>query len=67
MHSGVLGERFRTSPPSAGLPSDIYAQGLEPGLQLSRENQALREENRTLRLQRDHLSQGRARPPASQL
>lgn len=67
MHGGVLGERFSTSPPSAGLPSDIYTQGLEPGLQVTRENQALLEENRTLRLQRDHLSQGRARPPVSQL
>ncbi|KAM6066210.1 myomegalin isoform 2-T2 [Chlamydotis macqueenii] len=44
---------------ASGLPSDVYAQG--PGLQLSRENQALREDNRTLRLQCDHLSQELAR------
>ena len=58
-------ERDSAPCPFAGLPSDVYAQGSEPGLQLSRENQALREDNRTLRLQCDHLSQGRARPPAS--
>ncbi|XP_075278524.1 myomegalin isoform X2 [Opisthocomus hoazin] len=46
---------------ASGLPSDVYAQGSEPGLQLSRENQALREDNRTLRLQCDHLSQELAR------
>ncbi|XP_077038031.1 myomegalin isoform X8 [Agelaius phoeniceus] len=45
----------------SGLPSDVYAQTPELGLQLSRENQALHEENRTLRLQRDHLSQELAR------
>ncbi|NXP88525.1 MYOME protein, partial [Passerina amoena] len=45
----------------SGLPSDVYAQSPELGLQLSRENQALHEENRTLRLQRDHLSQELAR------
>ncbi|XP_057886290.1 myomegalin isoform X4 [Melospiza georgiana] len=45
----------------SGLPSDAYGQTPELGLQLSRENQALHEENRTLRLQRDHLSQELAR------
>ncbi|NXX17199.1 MYOME protein, partial [Podargus strigoides] len=55
-------ERRLASPGKAsGLPSDFYAQGPDPGLQLSRENQALREDNRTLRLQRDHLSQELAR------
>lgn len=53
-------EQTLSSAPSTGLPSDVYAQTPELGLQLSRENQALHEENRTLRLQRDHLSQGRA-------
>ncbi|XP_030352273.1 myomegalin-like isoform X4 [Strigops habroptila] len=46
---------------AAGLPSDVYAQSPELGLQLSGENKALREDNRTLRLQRDHLSQELAR------
>ncbi|NXS56946.1 MYOME protein, partial [Brachypteracias leptosomus] len=50
-------ERRLASASKAGLLSDVYAQTPEPGLQLSRENQALREDNRTLRLQRDHLSQ----------
>lgn len=67
VHDGVSGERLSTGAPFAGLPSDVYAQGPEPGLQLSGENQALREDNRTLRLQRDHLSQGRVRPPASRV
>ncbi|XP_065505111.1 putative neuroblastoma breakpoint family member 8 isoform X2 [Caloenas nicobarica] len=52
-----LERRLASAGKASGLPSDIYAQGLEPGLQLSVENQALCEENRTLRLQRDHLSQ----------
>lgn len=43
------------------MPSDVYGQPPELGLQLSRENQALHEENQTLRLQRDHLSQELAR------
>lgn len=59
LHNGALG-RDSALLPSTGLPSDVYAQTPELGLQLSRENQALHEENRTLRLQRDHLSQGRA-------
>lgn len=56
------GERYSALLPSTGLPSDVYAQTPELGLQLSRENQALHEENRTLRLQCDHLSQGMAGP-----
>lgn len=59
VHNGALG-RDSALVPFTGLPSDVYAQTPELGLQLSRENQALHEENRTLRLQRDHLSQGRA-------
>ncbi|XP_071607341.1 myomegalin isoform X10 [Heliangelus exortis] len=53
----------RLTPPGkgCGLPSDVYAQGSEPGLQVSSENQALREDNRTLRLQCDHISQELAR------
>lgn len=65
MHGRMLGRETQHQAPFAGLPSDVYAQTPEPGLQLSGENQALREDNRTLRLQRDHLSQGRAGPPAS--
>ncbi|NXU80316.1 MYOME protein, partial [Oreotrochilus melanogaster] len=57
----VSGQRLSTAPLFAGLPSDVYAQGSEPGLQVSSENQALREDNRTLRLQRDHVSQELAR------
>lgn len=60
VHGGVLGREIQHRSPFAGLPSDVCAQAPEPGLQLNRENQALREDNRTLRLQRDHLSQGRA-------
>ncbi|KAM6262086.1 LOW QUALITY PROTEIN: myomegalin-like [Porphyrio hochstetteri] len=56
-----LERRLASTGKCGGLPSDVYAQGLEPGLQLSGENQALREDNRTLRLQRDHLSQELAR------
>ncbi|NXC20642.1 MYOME protein, partial [Corythaeola cristata] len=56
-----LERRLASAGKDSGLPSDVYTQGLEPGLQLSGENQALREDNRTLRLQRDYLSQGRAR------
>ncbi|XP_009959954.1 PREDICTED: myomegalin-like, partial [Leptosomus discolor] len=55
-----LERRLASTGKASGLPSDIYAQMPEPGLQLSGENQALREDNRTLRLQRDHLSQGRS-------
>ncbi|KAM9378914.1 myomegalin isoform 2-T2 [Phaethornis superciliosus] len=53
----------RLNPPgkASGLPSDVYGQGSEPGLQVSSEIQALREDNRTLRLQRDHISQELAR------
>ncbi|NXF44874.1 MYOME protein, partial [Oceanites oceanicus] len=56
-----LERRLASTGKASGLPSDVYAQGPEPGLQLSGENQALREDNRTLRLQRDHLSQELAR------
>ncbi|KAM6305704.1 myomegalin-like [Aegotheles albertisi] len=56
-----LERRLASTGRASGLPSDVYAQGLESGLQLSGENQALREDNRTLRLQRDHLSQELAR------
>ncbi|NXY51313.1 MYOME protein, partial [Ceuthmochares aereus] len=52
-----LERRLASTSKASGLPSDVYTQRLEPGLQLSRENQALHEDNRTLRLQRDHLSQ----------
>ncbi|NXH03122.1 MYOME protein, partial [Loxia leucoptera] len=55
-----LERRLASTGKGSGLPSDVYAQTPELELQLSRENQALHEENRTLRLQRDHLSQGRA-------
>ncbi|XP_063200657.1 myomegalin isoform X4 [Chroicocephalus ridibundus] len=56
-----LERRLASTGKPSGLPSDVYAQTSEPGLQLSGENQALREDNRTLRLQRDHLSQELAR------
>ncbi|XP_071421787.1 myomegalin isoform X3 [Pithys albifrons albifrons] len=56
-----LERRLASTSKASGLSSDIYAQTPELGLQLSRENQALREENRTLRLQCDHLSQELAR------
>ncbi|KAM6078568.1 LOW QUALITY PROTEIN: myomegalin-like [Theristicus caerulescens] len=56
-----LERRLASTSKASGLPSAVYAQGPEPGLQLSGENQALREDNRTLRLQRDHLSQELAR------
>ncbi|XP_027550401.1 myomegalin-like isoform X4 [Neopelma chrysocephalum] len=52
-----LERRLASTGKASGLPSDVYAQTPELGLQLSGENQALREENRTVRLQRDHLSQ----------
>ncbi|XP_066048123.1 myomegalin isoform X2 [Chamaea fasciata] len=52
-----LERRLASTGKASGLPSDVCAQTPELGLQLSRENQALHEENRTLRLQRDHLSQ----------
>lgn len=65
LHIVVLGKGAQHLPPCAGLPSDIYAQGPELGLQLSRENQALREDNRTLRLQCDQFSRGRVGPPVS--
>lgn len=63
----ALGRETQRRSPLAGLPSDAYAQAPELGLQLSGENQALRDDNRTLRLQREHLSQGRAWPPASRV
>ncbi|KAM9283390.1 myomegalin [Morus bassanus] len=56
-----LERRLASTGKAGGLPSDVCAQGPEPGLQLSGENQALREDNRTLRLQHDHLSQELAR------
>ncbi|XP_037999975.1 myomegalin-like isoform X7 [Motacilla alba alba] len=56
-----LERRLASTGKGSGLPSDVYAQTPELGLQLSRENQALHEENRTLRLQRDQLSQELAR------
>ncbi|NXD81979.1 MYOME protein, partial [Halcyon senegalensis] len=56
-----LERRLASASKASGLPSDVCAQTLEPGLQVSRENQALHEDNRTLRLQRDHLSQELAR------
>ncbi|NXQ26698.1 MYOME protein, partial [Alaudala cheleensis] len=56
-----LERRLASTGKASGLPSDIYAQTPELGLQLSRENQALHQENQTLRLQRDHLSQELAR------
>ncbi|XP_042663096.1 myomegalin isoform X2 [Tyto alba] len=56
-----LERRLASTGKASGLPSDVYAQTPELGLQLSGENQALREDNRTLRLQRDHLSQELAR------
>ncbi|XP_039241040.1 myomegalin-like isoform X3 [Pipra filicauda] len=52
-----LERRLASTSKASGLPSDVYARTPELGLQLSGENQALREENRTVRLQRDHLSQ----------
>ncbi|XP_015724854.1 myomegalin-like isoform X2 [Coturnix japonica] len=56
-----LERRLASTGKPSGLPSDIYAQGPELGLQLSRENQALREDNRTLRLQCDQFSRELAR------
>ncbi|NXH64743.1 MYOME protein, partial [Rhabdornis inornatus] len=56
-----LERRLASTGKASGLPSEVCAQTPELGLQLSRENQALHEENRTLRLQRDHLSQELAR------
>ncbi|NXK10392.1 MYOME protein, partial [Herpetotheres cachinnans] len=52
-----LERRLASTGKATGLPGDVHAQTRELRLQLSRENQALSEENRTLRLQRDHLSQ----------
>ncbi|NXN94442.1 MYOME protein, partial [Rhinopomastus cyanomelas] len=52
-----LERRLASASKASGLPSDAYAQVPELGLQLSRENQALRDDNRTLQLQHDHLSQ----------
>lgn len=62
----ALGREAQRRSPLAGLPSDVCAQAPELGLQLSGENRTLRDDNRSLRLQREHLSQGRAWPPASQ-
>ncbi|XP_062472178.1 myomegalin-like isoform X3 [Pezoporus occidentalis] len=52
-----LERRLASAGKDSGLSSDVYAQSPELGLQLSGENKALREDNRTLRLQRDHISQ----------
>ncbi|XP_040467228.1 myomegalin-like isoform X1 [Falco naumanni] len=52
-----LERRLASTSKATGLPSDLHAQTRELRLQLSRENQALSEDNRTLRLQHDHLSQ----------
>ncbi|XP_057267168.1 myomegalin [Pezoporus wallicus] len=52
-----LEHRLASAGKDSGLSSDVYAQSPELGLQLSGENKALREDNRTLRLQRDHISQ----------
>ncbi|XP_064003297.1 myomegalin isoform X2 [Pogoniulus pusillus] len=51
-----LERRLASASKANGLPGDAYSQAAEPALQLSGENQALREDNRTLRFQRDHLS-----------
>ncbi|NWS43493.1 MYOME protein, partial [Probosciger aterrimus] len=56
-----LERRLASTCKASGLPSDVYAPSRELGLQLSGENKALREDNRTLRLQRDHVSQELAR------
>ncbi|XP_031451576.1 myomegalin-like isoform X2 [Phasianus colchicus] len=56
-----LERRLASTSKASGLPSDIYAQGPELGLQLSGENRALREDNRTLRLQCDQFSRELAR------
>ncbi|XP_021260427.1 myomegalin-like isoform X7 [Numida meleagris] len=56
-----LERRLASTSKASGLPSDVYTQGQELGLQLSGENRALREDNRTLRLQCDHLSRELAR------
>ncbi|XP_065529994.1 myomegalin isoform X2 [Lathamus discolor] len=56
-----LERRLASTGKASGLSSDVYAQSPELGLQLSGENKALRDDNRTLRLQRDHISQELAR------
>ncbi|XP_061859147.1 myomegalin [Colius striatus] len=56
-----LERRLASAGKASGLPSDVSAQAPEPGLQWSGENQALREDNRSLRLQREQLSQELAR------
>uniref|UniRef100_A0A8C9F1B2 Phosphodiesterase 4D interacting protein n=1 Tax=Pavo cristatus TaxID=9049 RepID=A0A8C9F1B2_PAVCR len=56
-----LERRLASTSKASGLPSDVYAQGPELGLQLSGENRALREDNRTLRLQCDQFSRELAR------
>ncbi|XP_040421898.1 myomegalin-like isoform X2 [Cygnus olor] len=56
-----LERRLASTGKASGLPGDAYTQGPEPGLQLSGENRALREDNQTLRLQCDHLSRELAR------
>ncbi|XP_054020904.1 myomegalin [Dryobates pubescens] len=56
-----LERRLASAGKASGLPGDVGGQAAEPGLQLSGENQALREDNRSLRLQRDHLAQELAR------
>ncbi|XP_030903084.2 myomegalin isoform X4 [Melopsittacus undulatus] len=56
-----LERRLASTSNTSGLSSNVYAQSPELGLQLSGENKALRDDNRTLRLQRDHISQELAR------
>lgn len=65
MHGWVLEKETQRWSPLAGLSSNVYAQSPELGLQLSRENKALHEDNQNLRLQHDHISQGGAGLPAS--
>ncbi|XP_054239892.1 myomegalin-like isoform X2 [Indicator indicator] len=56
-----LERRLASAGKASGSPNDVHGQAAEPGLQLSGDNQALREDNRSLRLQRDHLAQELAR------
>ncbi|XP_062438076.1 myomegalin isoform X2 [Rhea pennata] len=56
-----LEQRLASTGKASGFSTDIYVQGQELGSRLSSENRALHEDNRTLRLQRDHLSQELAR------
>ncbi|XP_064371781.1 myomegalin-like [Dromaius novaehollandiae] len=56
-----LEQRLASTGKAGGFSTDIYIQGQELGSRLSSENRALHEDNQTLRLQRDHLSQELAR------